>query len=185
MLLVVGGAARSGKTLLARSLLRAAQIPWFSLDVLRAGLTNGAPSLGLAFSHDDLEEADRVWPIVSAMIEAMLADQTDYLIEGSCLRPLALAGLMSRRARVSVRSVFLGFPDVSPALKRREIDAHPTGGNDWFSALSDTDKVSHVDRLIRDSRRLREECLAAGLPFVDTAGDFSGAQARAQRILLG
>ena len=54
MLCIVGGAARSGKTLLARRLLEVAQVPWFSIDMLRAGLTNGAPSLSFDFNNQDL-----------------------------------------------------------------------------------------------------------------------------------
>ncbi len=38
--------------------------------------------------------------------------------------------------------------------------------------MSDAEKTKHVGSMIRDSRRLRDEAMAAGLPFIDTGRDF-------------
>jgi hypothetical protein len=183
MLYIVGGAARSGKTLLARRMLEVARVPWFSLDVLRAALTKGAPVLNLDFNHEDLEEGERLWPIVSQMFEAMLLDSTSYLVEGSCLRPSDVAALMRKRADKDIRTLFLGFPDASPHDKRAQIDANRIGGNDWFSPLADVDKITQVERMIRDSQQLRDEAHANGLPFFDTGSDYVSGHAEALNFL--
>jgi hypothetical protein len=183
MLYIVGGAARSGKTRLARRILEAASVPMFSLDALRVGLTKGAPALGLAFDHDDLEEGDRLWPIVSEMLEAILSSEARYLVEGSCLRPASVAALIRKRSGSDIRAVFLGFADADAHVKRSEIDLHHSGESDWFSRLPDAEKIAHVDRTIRDSRRLRDEARAAGIRYIDTGADFLQKQDDAFRFL--
>ena len=44
MLFIVGGAARSGKSIIAREYLRRTGTPYFSLDFLVMGLAAGAPA---------------------------------------------------------------------------------------------------------------------------------------------
>jgi hypothetical protein len=44
MVLIIGGAARTGKGLLSRRLLLQTQQPYLSLDVLKMGLVNGNPN---------------------------------------------------------------------------------------------------------------------------------------------
>ena len=43
MLFFIGGAARTGKGILARRLLVEQRLPYLSLDVLKMGLTRGVP----------------------------------------------------------------------------------------------------------------------------------------------
>ncbi len=43
MLIFIGGAARTGKGILARRLLSECQLPFLSLDVLKMGLARGVP----------------------------------------------------------------------------------------------------------------------------------------------
>lgn len=183
MLYIVGGAARSGKTSLARRMLAIKGVPWFSLDILRVGLTKGVPALGLDFDHEDLDEAGRLWPVISEMIGSILFFDADYLVEGSCLRPRDVAALMAARADNAIRALFLGFPHISARAKLGQMAANGGGGNDWFSPLPKTQKKTQVARMIRDSRQLRGEARAANIPFLDTGEDFLARQAEAIDIL--
>ena len=47
-------------------------VPWFTLDALKMGLYLGAPSLGVHPDDDDLETADRMWPIIKGVIENLV-----------------------------------------------------------------------------------------------------------------
>ncbi len=42
-------------------------MPWFPLDALKMGLDLGALASGIHPDTDDLETADRMWPIVEAL----------------------------------------------------------------------------------------------------------------------
>ena len=62
-------------------------VPWFPLDALKMGLHFGAPSLGIHPDDDDLETADRMWPIIKGALEHLIWDGRDYLVEGDNLCP--------------------------------------------------------------------------------------------------
>jgi hypothetical protein len=166
-------------------MLSEGSVPWFSLDVLRNGLTIGAPKLKLNFDHDDLEEGDRIWPIVAEMIQAISFDNLPYLLEGSCLRPSRVADLMDRWRDRAIKAVFLGYPELNAEKKLSLIAANPSGGNDWFSPLTDAEKRSHVDRMINESRIVREECKLASVTFFDTGENFEETQVKALNFLRG
>jgi hypothetical protein len=183
VLFIVGGAARSGKTLLARRMLSEDRVPWFSLDALRAGLTNGAPGLGLDFDRDDLEEGDRLWPIVKELIKTILQDDSPYLLESSCLRPSNVAALIGSVRDGSIRTLFLGYPELNVREKLSQIAKNGIGGNDWFSSLTAPEKLKHVNRMIKDSRTVRDDCNRSGMKFFDTGKDFDKTQAQAFNYL--
>lgn len=183
MLYVVGGASRSGKTLLARRLLEEEKVPWFSLDALRVGLTKGLPTSHFDLDRDDLEEARHLWPIVSEMLDSLLFYDVPYLVEGSCLRPPDVAELMSRRRDKEIRAVFLGFPGMTPEQKLADVANNRVGGNDWLTPLPDAETVIHVERGIRDSQTLRQQAAESQLPFIDTGADFAISLDRAIALL--
>lgn len=182
---LVGGAARCGKTVLARKLLADAAVPWFSLDALRVGLTRGLPGLGLDLAHDDLDEAERLWPVVGELIENILFWDLDYLVEGSCLLPAHAAELVRRRSDKAIRVLFLGCPGLTPEAKLDLIDTHRVGGNDWLAGADRPERLAHAARAIRDSLRLERLAADAGLPFFDTGADFQDAIDRAAAHLRG
>lgn len=91
MLYLLGGAARSGKSLVARKLLSAASIPYFSLDFLMMGLARGLPASGVDPDTPSTEVAERIWPVVRGMAANILEVELDYLIEGDSITPAQVA----------------------------------------------------------------------------------------------
>ena len=80
MLYVVGGCSRSGKSTLAERMRVRHGVPWFPLDAIKMGLHLGAPSLRIHPEEDDLDTADRMWPIIKGLLEHLEFDGRDYLI---------------------------------------------------------------------------------------------------------
>jgi hypothetical protein len=168
MLYLVGGCGRSGKSSLAERMRVRHGVPWFPLDALKMGLHLGAASLGVCPDDDDLETADRMWPIVKGALENLVFDGRDYLVEGVNLRPATVTDF-ARESETPVRTCFLGYPEVSVEAKAAQVARHVR---------------RYVDYGRSQSRRLRDECRALGIPFFDTGVDFEGALASAEHALI-
>ena len=112
MLYLVGGCSRSGKSTLAERMRVRHGAPWFALDALKMGLFLGAPTLGVHPEDDDLETADRMWPILKGLAENLIFDGRDYLIEGVNLRPDTVAAFIADTEE-PVAACFLGYPEIS------------------------------------------------------------------------
>lgn len=170
MLLFIGGAARTGKGILARRLLVERQMPYLSLDVLKMGLTRGVPEFEIDPDAGGLVVGERLWPLVREMSASLLRDGVDYVIEGELL-PKHVAAL-HRAHPAQVRSCFLGYKDIAPEQKVREIRAHAGLPNDWPSEYSDAVVAGIVANMIEFSRYLAAECAAHDLPYFDTSSHF-------------
>ena len=157
-------------------------VAWVPLDALKMGLFLGAPSLGVHPEHDDLETADRMWPIVRGMIENLIFDGRDYLVEGVNLRPDTVAAFIAQTAE-PVRACFLGYPDVPAEAKFVHVAKGAGQPNDWLNRMGEVYVMDYLAGCQRFSRQIQADCARLGLPFFDTGPDFEGALAAAERYL--
>ena len=145
-------------------------MPYLSLDVLKMGLTRGVPEFEIDPDAGGLVVGERLWPLVREMSMSLLRDDVDYVIEGELL-PKHVAAL--RAAHPSqVKACFLGYTDIAPEQKVRDIRAHAGLPNDWPSECSDAKLAGIVARMIEFSRYLETECAAYDLPYFDTSRQF-------------
>jgi hypothetical protein len=183
MLYLIGGVSRAGKSILADRLLGNHGIAWFSLDVLRMGLFGGAPSLGLDPERDDLEEADRMWPIVRGICANLIESRQNYCLEGACLRP-AQAAEIADAFSGQVRACFLGYPGMDLSRKLDLIETYAGGSNDWLSQYDAAARRSFVQTTIAQSAALQAACERLDVSFFDTGKDFEEAILAAERFLV-
>ena len=182
MLYLVGGASRSGKSILAERIFRRLGVPWFPLDALKMALHRGAPGLGVHPDEDDLATGDAMWPLSETLLDHLVFEARDYLVEGVNLRPATVAAYIADTA-TPVRACFLGYPDVDLDAKAAQVAAFAGPPPDWLTRTGDTN-VRHYLGVSRDlSRTLRDDCAALGLPFVDTGTDFAAGLAAAENAL--
>jgi len=183
MLYVIGGCSRSGKSLLAERMRARHGVPWFTLDALKMGLHLGAPSLGIHPDDDDLETADRMWPIIKGALEHLIWDGRDYLVEGDNLRPRTVAEFISE-TDTPIRACFLGYPDVVIETKAMHVAQHTGPPSDWLNRTGPDNVRRYLERSRSLSRRLHEECATLGIPFFDTGGDFHAGVSSAELALI-
>ena len=159
-------------------------IPWFPLDALKMGLHLGAPAFGVHPDEDDLETADRMWPVVKGVIEHFLFDGRDYLLEGVNLRPRTVADFIAR-LNEPVKVCFLGYPGIQIDDKIAQVGRYTGLPNDWLNRTG-PDNVRRYLEISRSlSGHLRDDCATCGLPFVDTGPDFYAGLQLAEQVLIG
>jgi hypothetical protein len=170
MLLFIGGAARTGKGMLARRLLAEERLPFLSLDVLKMGLTRGAPEYAIDPDAGAMQVAERLWPLVREMSHSLLRDRVSYVFEGELL-PKHVAAL--RDAFPSqVYACFVGYSEITPEQKLHDIRTHAGLPNDWPHTYSDAELLPIIYREIAFSQSVCAECRAHHLPYFDTSQRF-------------
>lgn len=80
MIILIGGASHTGKTLLAQRLLEKYNYPYLSIDHLKMGLIrSGQTELT---PMDDEKLTDYLWPIVREMVKTAIENKQNLIVEG-------------------------------------------------------------------------------------------------------
>jgi hypothetical protein len=157
MIYLIGGAPRSGKTSLALEMLRAYNVSFISTDALLN--FGGDFEMGLM-----------------GLIDHVAYALPGYAIEGEAVTP----SLVIRATRIAdIRSCFLGRPDVT-----LEQLLNMPGGNAWILQCDQEERRSVLEGVRERSRRLKSECRALGLPFLE-GGEEGFFGATAEWLALG
>ena len=82
MLYLIGGAARAGKSILARRLLRRHNLPYFSVDYLTSGLESGAPETAVRHESPNRLRGERIWPVLEGLLRNIAEEEPGYVVEG-------------------------------------------------------------------------------------------------------
>ncbi len=172
MLYLISGPSRSGKTLLAKKILREKNLPYLSLDWLMMGFNNGIPEYGIHHLLMPDEIAKRMWPFLNGMIDNILYDGMDYVIEGEAMLPELIAGLIQKYPG-KIAAVFIGYTDIDVEEKIILIKKYRAGEDDWLTRESDEYIRDHVVTMIKHSKMIKEECHKYGLAYFDTSYNFS------------
>ena len=80
MIILIGGASYTGKTLLAQKLLEKHHYPYLSIDHLKMGLICSGQT-GLTPMDDDALTA-YLWPIVREMVKTAIENRQNLIVEG-------------------------------------------------------------------------------------------------------
>jgi len=170
MLIFIGGAARTGKGMLARRLLAEMQLPSLSLDVLKMGLARGVPDFPIDPDAGGALVAERLWPLVREMSISLLHEQMDYVFEGEILPKNVDA--LRHAYPTQVHACFLGYTKITPTQKLHEIRNHPGHPNDWPREYPDTDLLTIIEREIAFSRYVQAECVRYNFRYFDMSDNF-------------
>lgn len=183
MLYKISGASRSGKTLIAKEIMKRTGIPYISLDWFVMGFTNGVPEYGI---HDKLwpnEIAEKLWPFLNAMCESMIWSGVDFILEGEAVLPGSISGLLEKHPQ-ELRVCYLGFTEANPEQKVKDVKHYSDGKGDW--PIKEPDEVihSHVENMMGFSKLIEKECTAHSQAYIDTSRNFEEATEDAVRLLL-
>ena len=87
MVILIGGASCTGKTLLAQKLLERYKVPYISIDHIIMGLIRGSSYCDFSATDSDDELTNKLWPIVQGMIMTNIENRQHIIIEGCYIPP--------------------------------------------------------------------------------------------------
>lgn len=175
MLYIIGGASRTGKSMISREFMVKTGVPCFSLDVLMMGLANGVPEYGINPDDREFRNAEKMWPIIRSMLINMIETGLDYIIEGYTILP-EHANEIQNLFPDQVKSCFIGYSRIDPKKKLEEIRKYSDLPNDWAKTSSDSEILNLINRSISYSTFLKTECEKYKIPYFDQSDDFIGTQ---------
>lgn len=85
MIILIGGASHTGKTLFAQRLLEEYHYPYLSIDNLKMGLIRSGQTELTPMDDDKL--TDYLWPIVREMVKTAIENEQNLIVEG-CYIPI-------------------------------------------------------------------------------------------------
>ncbi len=170
MIYILGGASRSGKTLLARRAVTEKQVPYFPLDAMFGGLASGAPQFGVTWNQAFIERAEKMWPILKPALGFFFNEERDFLIEGDAILPKQIRELMDEGNEI--RSCFIGYAELTREEKFIHIRTYHQNERDWTREIADNELYGYVNEMLEFSKYLKSECATFDIPYFDISQDF-------------
>lgn len=169
MVILIGGASCTGKTLMAQRLLEKYKIPYLSVDHIKMGLIRGSQYCDFTADYDDDDViAARLWPILKGIIMTNIENGQHIIIEGCYLLPEHIFGL-EHEYQQQVIAVWIGFSEqyivtqYELGIMGHRCEIEHRGEDDEY-----TSRVS----LIRMHAQLKERCMCHNAVFFELASDY-------------
>ena len=145
MIILIGGASHTGKTLLAQRLLEKHHYPYLSIDHLKMGLIRSGNTDLTPMDDDRL--TDYLWPIVREMVKTAIENGQNLIVEG-CYIPFDWEKDFTPAYREQIRYVCL-------IMSRNYIENHFEDIRDHGSAIEQRldDSGLSKDALVRDNEQ--------------------------------
>ena len=164
MIILIGGASHTGKTLLAQRLLEKYRYPYLSIDHLKMGLIrSGNTDLT---PMDDEKLTDYLWPIVREMVKTAVENRQNLIVEG-CYIPFDWEKDFEEAYRKEIRYLCLIF-------SREYIENHFEDIRHYACAIEarlDDSDLNPQD-LIAENERNLALCKQHGCRYLLIDGDY-------------
>jgi chloramphenicol 3-O-phosphotransferase len=181
MIYLIGGAPRTGKSILAQQLAADLKAGWISTDllieVLKAKQVEGMQATWDATPAAITAEAAWFFPCLERFVWGVGGMAENYVIEGVHFLPAQVAELSSR---YQVRSVFLGCS----AMTLERFDNFP-GHSPGYAFLPEEMRRQMANDIPHWSELISHEAARFNLPYIDTSDDFPTRLTRATAHLIG
>lgn len=150
MVILIGGATHTGKTVLAQRLLERYHYPYLSIDHLKMGLIRSGQTALTPMDDDQL--TDYLWPIVREMAKTAIENGQNLIIEG-CYIPGNWYEDFPEEYLRHIRCRFL-------VMTERYIRAHFEDIRRHGCAIEQRldDSGLDMEALIRENRAVLENC---------------------------
>jgi len=158
VIILIGGASHTGKTLLAQQLLEKYRFPYLSIDHLKMGLIRSGNTNLTPMDDDKL--TDYLWPILREMIKTAIENGQNLIVEG-CYIPFDWKKDFDESYRKEIRYVCL-------IMSRQYIESHFADIKKHASDIENRvdDSGLNAQELIRENAKNLELCKALGCEYI-------------------
>jgi len=168
MIYLIGGAPRTGKSVISQQVSAKLRIGWISTDllyeVLRVKQVEGAKTSWDASTEAIKASADWFYPCLERFVRGVSSMADHYLVEGVDFLPSHAAKLCAQHP---VRALFLGCSSLSLA----DFNKYP-GHSPGYQYLPEEMKRQIVSDIPKWSEFIQRECNTFGFPYLDMSTDF-------------
>lgn len=167
MIYILGGIAKSGKSLVSSIIVKEKQISVLSTDYIMMMLFRGNDSLNINIHASDHTVGTTLEPYLYGLIKTMVENDETYLLEGVHFTT-SFARKLQEEFKDNVTILYLGYKDVSIQQKVEELNRNRSKlNNDWIFTESDTPIETITAYLINQSKKLHKSCLQNNLEYID------------------
>ena len=164
MVLLIGGASHTGKTVLAQRILEERHIPYLSIDHLKMGLIrSGQTELT---PMDDEKLTPYLWPIVREMVKTAIENGQNLTVEG-CYIPFDWKKDFPEEYLQRIRCVFLVMSEDYIRSHFGEIRSHA----DAIEKRLDDSGLS-MEELVRSNAAILAGCKEHGCEYILIDGEY-------------
>ena len=158
MIIFIGGASHTGKTLLAQRLLEKYHYPYLSIDHLKMGLIRSGNTELTPMDDDKL--TDYLWPIVREMVKTAIENKQNLIVEG-CYIPFDWQKDFEPEYLTHIRYRCLIMSQDYIESHFEDIQEH---GNAIEQRLDDSDL--NIAALVRENQHNLRLCHENGWPYI-------------------
>lgn len=171
MIYLIGGVPRSGKSTLARLILKEKKISYFSIDLFMMAFHKNNNSLGINVNLNSDERAELIWPYLKNMIITQIDAKEDFIFEGDIILPKYIKSYLKQNK--NIKMCFLGYESLniekSILLFKKNRTSYP---NDWFSKKSKKFMVNFLEKEVKKSKLIHKQCLDNKYPYFDISNSY-------------
>jgi len=169
MIYLIGGEARSGKTIVRKKLLSKYKISGIGTDSIRYMLSHTLKDSGIDHNNTPEVNGPLMWPFIDSLIKDLTVYAAeDYVIEGDILLPNYLK---KYKESSNIKVCYIGFPTISISTKMEDILQSRKGG-DWTKEYTEKELKKFVRWSIKESKKYQRECKKYGITYYDLSVDF-------------
>ena len=159
MILLIGGATHTGKTLLAQRLLERYRYPYLSIDHLKMGLIRSGQTALTPMNDDKL--TDYLWPIVREIVKTAIENGQNLIVEG-CYIPGNWYADFPEDYRKHIRCRFLVMTEAYIRSHFEDIRRHGCAIEQRLD-----DSGLDLEELIRENRSVQNSCREEDCLLID------------------
>ncbi len=171
--LLILGAVRSGKTTVAKQLIRLGGFNYLSMDFLAGILEESLPETGI--KDDGSIDEHKFNSVIFTYMNYLLSSSYITIVEGSRISPKRAFDNINQDMH---KIVVFGYPNIKPEQLLSNIRNHENSDEwktetheNWTQQLDDTEMLPLLREQIENSKKYQKDCEKLGIDFIDTSID--------------